>query len=298
MISVVIPTYNRSKILRMTLDALKAQSLNSDEFEVIVVSDGSSDDTSRVVESYGYKYLYQENSGQGLARNNGVSHAKGDIIVFLQDDIVPANDCLKRHLEFHEKNTSIENGMLGHISWHKALELDSFMKWLDNSEKVVNFLNGPQNAFHLLKDGQKVNYNFFYSANISFKKDLLDKYKFDKDFSGYGWEDIELGYRIFKNMDFKLIYDQKCNSYHYHQLELEDLQKRMLSVGKGRKVFVDKHPELFLTNSEMKDFINFLLGNDLSLFVFKFLGRFWKGYTEIYWYGISKKYYYKGLREG
>ena len=87
-VSVVIPTYNRSRLLRETLQSVFAQTYR--EYEVIMVDDGSTDDTRAVVEGYGdqVRYLYQENAGEARARNHGIQAARGELIAFLDSDDV------------------------------------------------------------------------------------------------------------------------------------------------------------------------------------------------------------------
>ena len=92
-LSVVIPTFERSEILQMTLTALSEQAVPKKEFEVIVVDDGSNDKgkTKKTVESFykknpNFRYVRQKNQRQGMARNNGVKRAKGEIVLFLGDD--------------------------------------------------------------------------------------------------------------------------------------------------------------------------------------------------------------------
>jgi glycosyltransferase involved in cell wall biosynthesis len=84
--SVVIPTYNRSQLLRVALDSVFAQTFT--DYEVIVADDGSTDGTREMVAGYGLplKCFRQENAGPGAARNLGVSHARGDYIAFLDSD--------------------------------------------------------------------------------------------------------------------------------------------------------------------------------------------------------------------
>ncbi|HET8799515.1 MAG TPA: glycosyltransferase family A protein, partial [Thermoanaerobaculia bacterium] len=87
--SVVIPTYNRLPMLTRVLDALEAQ-IDAPPFEVIVVSDGSTDDTERVMsQRNGITFRTQPNGGPGRARNHGVSLARGTFVVFIGDDTVP-----------------------------------------------------------------------------------------------------------------------------------------------------------------------------------------------------------------
>src|SRR3989339_227825 len=96
MISVVIPTYNRSKSLKMCLQSLKKQSFK--DFEVIVVDDGSTDDTKKSFDSISssrFRYIKKENGGQSSARNLGVKESVGDIIAFTDDDCVVDVNWLK-----------------------------------------------------------------------------------------------------------------------------------------------------------------------------------------------------------
>jgi glycosyltransferase involved in cell wall biosynthesis len=94
-VSVVIATFNRGDYLGATLDSVFAQTFSN--FEVIVVDDGSTDDTRRVVAGYGaqVRYLYQKNSGPSAARNLGVRHANADWISIQDSDDL----CLTNHLD-------------------------------------------------------------------------------------------------------------------------------------------------------------------------------------------------------
>jgi GT2 family glycosyltransferase len=84
--SIVIPTYNRARLLEETLATVFAQELT--DYEVLVVDDGSTDDTAAVLARYGdrVRALRQENQGQGVARNLGIQHATGRYVVFLDSD--------------------------------------------------------------------------------------------------------------------------------------------------------------------------------------------------------------------
>jgi len=94
-VSVVIPTYNNASLLPETLDGVMRQSFR--DFELIVVDDGSTDDTAQVVRSYERQvdYWYQDNLGPAAARNKGVSLARGEYIAFCDHDDV----WNERHLE-------------------------------------------------------------------------------------------------------------------------------------------------------------------------------------------------------
>lgn len=84
--SIVLPTYNRARLLEETLESVFAQEFT--DFEVLVVDDGSTDDTPAVLARYGerVRVLRQPNQGQGAARNLGIQHATGEYVVFLDSD--------------------------------------------------------------------------------------------------------------------------------------------------------------------------------------------------------------------
>lgn len=87
MISVIIPLYNKEAIIERTLKSVLSQ--DYDDFEVVIVNDGSTDNSAMIVRSFHDKrirFYTQENGGPSKARNAGVKHAKGDWIVFLDAD--------------------------------------------------------------------------------------------------------------------------------------------------------------------------------------------------------------------
>lgn len=85
-LSVIIPTFNRAKYLDKAIESVLAQTY--DDYEIVVIDDGSTDDTREILEPYidQIRYLYQENAGVSAARNAGVKEAKGEWIAFLDSD--------------------------------------------------------------------------------------------------------------------------------------------------------------------------------------------------------------------
>src|SRR5438045_7898820 len=84
--SIVIPTYNRSELLREALESVFAQTFT--DYEVVAVDDGSTDETVQVLRSYGQqvRFFRQENKGPGAARNLGLTQARGEYVAFLDSD--------------------------------------------------------------------------------------------------------------------------------------------------------------------------------------------------------------------
>ncbi len=101
-VSVIVPVYNNEKYIRETLNSLKAQTFS--DFEALCVDDGSSDNSSGIIQEFAatdqrFHYVFQENSGAGPARNNGLSKATGEFVSFLDGDDLYHPDYLKRMTE-------------------------------------------------------------------------------------------------------------------------------------------------------------------------------------------------------
>lgn len=107
-VSVIIPAFNSGKYIQEALDSVLAQS--HEPLEIIVIDDGSTDDTEAVVSSFGDKVIYrrQENAGSGKARNTGISLAKGKWIAFLDSDDVWYNNHLKKLMDRLATNTKAD----------------------------------------------------------------------------------------------------------------------------------------------------------------------------------------------
>ncbi|MBC3538506.1 glycosyltransferase family 2 protein [Rufibacter sediminis] len=105
-LSIVIPTYNRGGKIKTTLDSLKAQTFT--DFEVIIVNDGSTDNTREVLDNLSLQYAYaiqvihQENLGRSGARNSGFAAATAPIVVSFDDDMRLEPQCLEEHYKHHQ----------------------------------------------------------------------------------------------------------------------------------------------------------------------------------------------------
>lgn len=101
-LSIIISTLNRAFVLRNLLEIFFKQEQAEDiSFEIIVVDNGSTDDTASIVELFqgkspNIKYLYEPRKGLSIARNTGARNAKGEILTFLDDDVVPRNDFVRQ----------------------------------------------------------------------------------------------------------------------------------------------------------------------------------------------------------
>lgn len=99
-ISLIIPTYNRANLIENTLLSALNQTIKVDE--IIVVNDGSTDNTKQLLEQYDIKYIFQENQGVSSARNTGIKEAQNDWICFLDSDDIWEPNKIEKQIAFHK----------------------------------------------------------------------------------------------------------------------------------------------------------------------------------------------------
>jgi len=234
-LSVVIPTYNRLPILRQCLEALERQELAApiERFEVVLVDDGSTDDTVAWLEANAaslphLRLIRQDHGGPAEGRNRGVEQARGDVVVFIDSDLVVLPDFLVCHA--------------------RALE----QRWRQRGNRlcftygaVVNTarFDNPTSEPHKLGD---VSFAYFATGNVAIDKQVLEQAGlFDTAFRLYGWEDLELGERL-RRMGVELVRCPRAVGYHWHPALSLDQIPRLIQVERERAkmglVFYRKHP--------------------------------------------------------
>lgn len=252
--SVVIPTYNRASILEKTLQALSRQSVISRResgtvwFEVLVADDGSADETPDMVRRLAgdypvpLRYFRQPNRKQGAARNLGAQKARGSHLIFLGDDTVPIPAFVQEHSRF-QSPADPRKVAIGYTPWAPDLPRTRFMEYVGE--------RGWQFGFSLIRDPEDVPFNFFYTSNLCLSRSFFwEAGGFDEDFREYGWEDIELSWRLNKR-GMRLVYNPRAVAHHYHPTTLASFIRRQRKVGFSAWLFYQKHPE-------MADFLNVL----------------------------------------
>jgi glycosyltransferase involved in cell wall biosynthesis len=156
LVSVVIPCYNSARYLSETIESALAQSYP--RIEIIVVDDGSRDETAKIARSYGVRYIYQENRGISAARNKGILHSRGKYVLFLDDDdrllpnaVETGVSLLEEHpecaLAVGEHRYIGPDGQPIGYSNKQASGRDHYLMLLEN-----NFIETPCSALHRRSD--------------------------------------------------------------------------------------------------------------------------------------------------
>ena len=233
MFSIIIPTYNRADFIEKTINSVLNQTHK--DFEIIVVDDGSTDNTREIVtdiKDERIHYYKKENEERAVARNFGARKAKGEYVNFLDSDDVALNNHLSTAFEFIENHNKPEIFHLGY-NWAKP----------DGSLITsVNNLKGDINT-QLLKG------NIFSCNGVFIRKDIIDKYPFNEDRDLSASEDWELWLRLaarykikYSNIITSVIIDHEDRSV--RTINKEKLIKRkelFIYYLSQDKVFMEKY---------------------------------------------------------
>ena len=218
-ISVVIATRNRAALLDGALASLRAQ-LGAPEIEAIVVDNGSSDATRAVAERHAATYLFEARPNRALARNAGIAAATGEIVLFVDDDVVLPPFFVAAHARAHAAEVS------PHVVSGPIINVPGA-----GVRPVPTFFNGS-NAY-------------FCTCNASVPRRALEAAGgFDESFDKYGWEDTELGVRL-RNAGVRRSFAWEAYLWHIKPPATETLDAALAkTIEKARMAakFVRKDP--------------------------------------------------------
>lgn len=268
-VSIVIPTYNKSSRLNIMIESLcqEIEKLDSEfKVEVLIIDDGSTDNTKKVIEKYNdripLKYIYQNNSGLSCARNTGIKNSSFSNLLFLDDDRVICDGYLsslftcKADIVFGKRK-----------EWYIRDFEENFSETLSivaNSKEKLR--NKTTNSRYYVKtrplyysDNNCIPWIGCTFANTLIKKEVFDKVGlFSDSFVGWGFEDIDLSYRAYKE-GFSFVLNEDMISYHlFHQHSKSILEQRE----KNYKIFLERNNEypvqlyydFFHNNISLKDY--------------------------------------------
>lgn len=236
-VSVVIPTLNRADLVAKTIDRIQHQTVNRDHYEVIVVDNSSSDHTQRVLAQKAATYpnlrsQVQAKRGAAATRNVGIREADGEIVLFIDDDILAEPNLIEAHLNHQGANPGA--AVIGGVTapWDDAT--DPFLRYL-RDKRILN----P----YSIKCGP-MDFSNYHTGNVSTPRKLLrEAGGFNEEFCIYGMEDIELGYRLEK-LGCKMVPGPDARALHEYTPTYRQFIERCEQAGYSLGKMLDLHPEL------------------------------------------------------
>jgi glycosyltransferase involved in cell wall biosynthesis len=233
--SIIIPTRNRRKVLERTLKYLFLQDYPQDQYEIIVIDDGSTDGTHKMVKAQESPcrlvcLRHEERKGPAVARNRGIREARGEVVIFIDDDIFCPPQFIREHVKYHEKEGNlIVDGPAINIG-------EGDFSFADPGKLLLAFFDFFGSVF--------------VTANTSCRREhLLKAGGFDEKFgTGFGWYDLELGFRLMA-MGLKRRKNRRAFAFHYKPAQIQKvgftfqgrLQKQK-DRGKNAIYLYKKHP--------------------------------------------------------
>jgi glycosyltransferase involved in cell wall biosynthesis len=232
-LSFVIPTYNRSRLLPETIPALAGlKTAEGIAYEVIFVDNGSTDSSPAILQDavnrfpHIFRYIrIAPTGGPSAPRNTGIRAAKGEVVIIVDDDVLPDDDLVLRHAEFHTRYPEQHQAAVG-AAYVPDRVKDDPMSWLHefNHDRLGNDV--------------RVDYLHFWTCNVSIKRDfMLRAGMFDESFLFY--EDVLCGYKLEQN-GMHLYFQRNARAQHLHQMTAEGLAVKARFVGRWQYSFLER----------------------------------------------------------
>ncbi|GAB3330194.1 hypothetical protein GCM10027429_07090 [Marivirga atlantica] len=236
-VSIIIPTYNRSSQITTLLKSLESQTYK--DFEVIVVNDGSSDNTLETLNNFkadsllNITIINSPNKGRAGSRNLGSKQANGDLLIFFDDDVRPSKSCVDSHVQFHKLHG--ENNILGGACFYDDSkfkdDFNFFRKEMESSwyQKTNKYLKSE--SLRINGANFSIHRNIFEGVN-GFDERLTDK------------EDFALAYRVHKIFKTQVYFSRDTWVYHDDFKGLKDYINRAIESRKAELEMLNLYSDL------------------------------------------------------
>jgi glycosyltransferase involved in cell wall biosynthesis/peptidoglycan/xylan/chitin deacetylase (PgdA/CDA1 family) len=236
--SVVIPTYQREKLVTLSVKSLNTQDFIGN-FEVIVVIDGSRDYSAEALRSlstsFPLKVIEQSNQGASAARNKGAAAARGEIILFLDDDMEAHSHLLAEHNRSHLEGA---DAVIGHIPLHP-----------DSPKNFLSYVVGlwADSRIHELSSIEgKLPFNEIMTGQLSISRKIFwEMGGFNTQFTkggSFGNEDLDFGLRL-QESNYKVAFNPKATSWQKYVVTPRQYLKQYRQAGRADVLFARIHPD-------------------------------------------------------
>jgi glycosyltransferase involved in cell wall biosynthesis len=227
-ISIIIPILNNERTIGSCLKAILDQGYPRDNYEILIVDNGSTDESINIIKEYPVKLLFEKRAHNSyMARNLGIKHAAGDIIVFLDADCIPQENWMINLI------TPFMNSDVGVVAGEVF------------SAKPTNLIQGFYSYANFLQQENRVDDGIraLATANIALRKEIFAEIGlFDEAFRWGG--DNDFGLRIQQETNCRIIFQKNASVEHCHRHSLKGLFKHAFTYGLGIARFRLKHTAL------------------------------------------------------
>lgn len=237
-VTLILPTYNRRDVVETTLRHYLALDYPPDLLEVIV-ADNSTDGTPKMVRQVAAEAPFRmwcmssDERLPAVKRNAALRAARGDLVIWLNDDVWVRPDFVRRHVEAHARSAG-PVAVLGHVEQSEKMPWTPFSAWYRPF------------AYHEIagRAGDEVGYRYHWSMNLSLpRRVMLDRnLVFHEDWAHIGHEDIELGYR-WTRAGYRVVYEPLAWGEHFHPHSLDSACRLQDSIGRGLRDLEKLIPE-------------------------------------------------------
>jgi len=217
LVSVVIPSYNHGEFVGTCIDSILAQTYRS--LEVIVIDDGSTDDTRERMKKYGdrIRYVYHDNRGRGATRNRGIELAKGEWIAFVDADDIWRRDKLEKQMAAIEKHPEIDLIVTDCCQFDGDKIVQA--RFFDKMERIHTAPRKTDGNLHIFTEmlfPLMIRENFIIQSSVLMRKSCFDKVGL-YDNSLKRCQDRDLWMRLSRHFTFALI-DEVLTDQRKHSL--------------------------------------------------------------------------------
>ncbi len=233
-ITVVVPTHNRADGLIRMVQRLLAQDFDPETYELVLVDSCSNDHTLAVLQELATDPRVQafrcEKKGAAAARNVGLEHARGELVVLMDDDILVRRDFLTRLWSAHQEDP--DRVLLARIVHPFEDEVDPFLRFLREAQEV-NVYNFP--------DPTDVPADYFFTGCVAIPRAVLGDIRFDEGFRVYGVEDIDFGHDLLRT-GTRMSFLPDLEVWHDYYPRFEYFKRKKFHAGFSLGYYLHKRP--------------------------------------------------------
>ncbi|MEA3339293.1 MAG: glycosyltransferase [Chloroflexota bacterium] len=259
MISIIVPVYNTEDTLDDCLVALETQTLPGEQYEIVVVDDGSTDGSADIARQHQVRLIQQPNAGPAAARNRGARAARGELLLFTDADCAPAPDWLERMMApFRDPKVA---GCKG-VYRTRQTELVARFVQLEYEGKYARMAHQ-----------ERIDFVDTYSA--AYRRDIfLTNGGFDERFPTASVEDQEFSFRLARQ-GYRLVCVPQAVVYHRHDVTIGEYWRRKFGIGYWKALLLRWHPERAVRDSHTPQTLKAQVGLIGLLVALLFLAPFW-----------------------